>query len=128
VPSPGSDPSSRVDLRVYADPTAASPTTVRWRITDDGELVREEVVGEHEVVSTSSLSGVSNGAAGAPLLRYYGPNRETAHDPDGAATTIANCTVRVGIDLRAAPSGGTAEVHLVSDVQIRNRILEGRQC
>ena len=47
VPSPESDPSSRIDLAVYADPTATSPATIRWRITAGDELVREEVLGEH---------------------------------------------------------------------------------
>lgn len=128
LPSPESDPNTRIDLETYTDPTATALTTIRWRITETNELVREHVLSEHEVVVTYSLDGVSNATTGMPLLRYYGPNSDSPHNPAGAATTIANCTVRIGIDLRAAPSGGDAEVHLASDVQIRNRILEGRQC
>jgi prepilin-type N-terminal cleavage/methylation domain-containing protein len=126
VPPPA-DAAYRIDLHVFESPESTEATTVRWRITDDGNLVRE-VVSEHSVALTLSLAGVSNAARGVPLLTYFGPNSDTPHASGASASTIANCTVRVGIDLLAAPEPGPAAVHLVSDVQIRNRILEGTPC
>lgn len=126
--APGIDARFGVDLKVYPSPTAEASETVRWRVTPERELVREKVLSNGAVDVTYALSGVTNLATGAPLLAYYNSQSATL-DPDAQAPrVIAECTVRVRIDLRAGPRPGPAPVRLTSDVQLRNRIDGGAGC
>ena len=121
-PLPDVDRATRVDLDVYADPDAIAPTRIRWRITTDSQLVRENVAPDGSVQVTASLNGVTSDA---DLFRYFTAHATEALAPDESAGTIADCTVRVAIDLRAAPNPASTTVRLAGDVHLRNR-LQGR--
>lgn len=123
----------RVDLKMYEDVTSDTPFKIRWRLdTTTGELVREQIATDGTVAGTTyRLRGVVNGTEGVPLFTYYRANN-TAYDlalADTSSGTVAYCTVRVGVDLRAAPNtGGGAPVRLVSDVQLRNKLPGADEC
>ena len=117
----------RVDLKVYESVTSETPDRIRWRIDPvTNELLREIIDDADNVLGiTHRLPGVVNMSQNAPLFRYYrADNIEYDLGAIGTtAGTVAQCTVRVQIDLRGEPYGGNLNpVRLLSDVQLRNRL------
>lgn len=122
----------RVDLKVYDDVTSTTPVQIRWRLdAASDELLREQVNSSDVVVATTHrLRGVVNENVNAPLFTYYDADEVAFSLGDVGVTsgTVVYCTVRVRIDLRAAPNGGRAPVTVVSDVQLRNRLPGAEEC
>ena len=121
----------RVDLRVYEDVSDPNPVQVRWRVTASDELVRETLDQYDNVTATTyRLKGVVNQDLAMPLFAYYKAD-DVRYQLSAIGTTpftVAYCTVRVHIDLRAAPNGGRAPVEVQSDVQLRNRLPGAEEC
>ena len=117
------DRGAMVDVELYADPETPIVSRVRWRITSASQLVREVVAPDGSVTVTASLDGVVRPPAG--LFEYFSAHAAAPLSVAESAGTIADCTVRIHIDLRAARTSGTSVVALASDVQLRNR-LRGR--
>ena len=122
----------RVDLKVYERVTDPDPVVVRWEIvpgtgTSD-ELVRTVVAANGTSSTTFRLRGVLTQRQGRHLFAYFkrGDDGSTnvRYDLEAAGTTsgsIVACTVRLRIDLTAAPNGRpTTAPTVVSDVQLRN--------
>lgn len=122
----------RVDLKVYDDVSATTPVQIRWRLdpaTD--ELLREQVDDSNVVIATTHrLRGVVNENLNAPLFTYYDADDIAFSLSDIGVTsgTVVYCTVRVRIDLQAAPNGGRTPVAVISDVQLRNRLPGAEEC
>ena len=116
----------QVDLEVYENVRSLGPVRVRWRLdAASDELVRETLnsTGSTVVGTSDRLTGVANENVGTPIFAYY-KSDGSRYDLDLPGTdsgTVATCTTRVAIDLRAAPHGGSA-MQLTSDVQLRNRL------
>ncbi|HEX7168234.1 MAG TPA: hypothetical protein VF230_14740 [Acidimicrobiales bacterium] len=116
----------RVDLKIYESVPSTTPLKIRWRVdATSGDLLREIVSSTDVVTETSHrLRRVANVRLGVPLFTYYRADN-IAYDLGAVGTTpgtVAQCTVRVALDLRANPNGGRTPVRLASDVQLRNRI------
>jgi prepilin-type N-terminal cleavage/methylation domain-containing protein len=122
----------RVDLKVYDDVASTTPVQIRWRLDATNDELRREQVDSSDVViaTTHRLRGVVNENVGAPLFTYYDADDAAFSLDDVGITsgTVVYCTVRVRIDLRAAPNGGRAPVAVVSDVQLRNRLPGAEEC
>jgi hypothetical protein len=122
----------RVDLKVFDNVAASAPVQIRWRLdTTTHELVRESVDANGNVTATSyRLTGVTNADINVPLFTYYKADNTpyVLTDPGTTAGTVAYCTVRVRVDVRAAPHGGRQAVQLTSDVQLRNRLPGAEEC
>jgi Tfp pilus assembly protein PilW len=122
----------RVDLQVFENVSSGTPVQIRWRLdTTKRELVRESVDANNTVTATGyRLSGVTNADLTVPLFTYYkGDGGEyVLTDPGTTAGTVAYCTVRIRVDVRAAPHGGRKTVQLTSDVQLRNRLPGAEEC
>ena len=122
-----SDYALQIKLNVYED-IAQPPVPIRWYVdTASGELRRELLDGSGAV--THRVRGVANSyAIGAHLFEFYeagGSKYDLAiENPDD----VAHCTVRIRINLRAAPDAGPAPALLSSDAQLRNRLPGGIGC
>ena len=122
----------RIDLKMYDDVNSPTPFQLRWRV-DSGtrQLVREVLDTSGNVTATTyRLRGVVNSDLSVPVFTYYRADN-TSYDlasPDTSPGTVAYCTVRVGIDLRAMPNSGRAPVRLVSDVELRNKLPGADEC
>ena len=125
-PSPTTDRGAAVEIERYENPQAVSASRVRWRITNDAHLVREAVADDGTVRVTASLAGVLRPPGG--LFAYFNAHDAEPLSPAESAGTIADCTVRIRIDLRAAPSRPSSVVRLASDVHLRNRLHRGSGC
>ena len=121
----------RIDLKMYDDVSSTIPFQVSWRVDSvTNELIREVIDPAGNVSTTYRLRGVANATAGVPLFTYYRADN-TQYDltvSDTSPGTVAYCTVRVGIDLRAMPNGGREPVRLLSDVQLRNKLPGADEC
>ncbi len=136
----------RIELDVYEKITDPAPIAIRWIVdTSTAELRREVVgIGTTPTAVTHRVSGVANSYA-VPLFTFYNANSTAAipttttsiaGSPDpgeyNLATAnpadIANCAVRIRINLVAAPTPGPAPARLVSDAQLRNRLPGGTGC
>lgn len=121
-----SDYALQIRLDVYEDIAQAS-VPIRWVLdTTTGEL-RREILDTGSV--THRVSGVTNSyALGAHLFEFFRAENTqfdlAVDDPDD----IAHCTVRIRINLRAAPNRGPSAVLLTSDAQLRNRLPGGIGC
>jgi type II secretory pathway pseudopilin PulG len=122
----------QVRLNVYEDITAAA-VPIQWRVdTGTGQLVRELLDAQENVVAvTHRVNRVANSyAAGNHLFEFY--STTSAPNSFDLATTnpddVAQCTVRIRINLRAAPSGRGNPILLTSDAQLRNRLPGGIGC
>jgi type II secretory pathway pseudopilin PulG len=121
----------RVDLMVYDDVNAATPVQIRWRLDSaTHDLVREQVTADVVTATTHRVHGVVNESQSAPLFTYYDADDVAYALGDVGITsgTVVYCTVRVRIDLRAAPNGGRKPVAVTSDVQLRNRLPGAEEC
>ena len=116
----------RVDLKIYETVESTVAQKIRWRIdTASGDLVREVMTTGDVVTETSHrLKHVANVSLNRALFTYYRADN-IAYDLGAVGTTpgtVAQCTVRVALELHASPNGGREPVKLSSDVQLRNRI------
>ncbi len=128
----GEDFKFRVDLAIFDGPESTTTEAIRWRVepqsgTAPPALVRELVQSNGTVAVTHRLGGVANRALNQPLFTYYQADGVAFNWTDTPGT-IAHCTIRIRIDLRAAPVPGPAPVRLVSDVMLRNRLPGGSGC
>lgn len=128
----GEDFKFRVDLAVFDGPDSTTTEFIRWRVEPVGArgssaLVRELVHANGTVSVTHRLPGVANRSLALPLFTYYRADG-TAFGWDDTPGTIAHCTIRIRIDLRAAPVPGPSPVRLISDVMLRNRLPGGAGC
>lgn len=122
-PSPHADRASWIEVERFSDPEATTVTRIRWRITATSQLVREDVAPDGTVQVTASLDGVVPPPTG--LFEYFSAHDDSPLSAGESAGTVADCTVRVRIQLRAAPTRPGTFVALASEVQLRNR-LQGR--
>lgn len=118
----------RLDLSIYPDITSTVAETLTWRVdTVTRELLRELWGVGGSVTTTYRLRGVANTDAD-PLFRYFKANGLAFVPGVDPPADIAACTVRVRLNLTAAPNDGPAPTRLVSDVQLRNRQPGGAGC
>ena len=125
----------RVDLKVYEQVTDPEPVIVRWEIVPGGsaptvndQLVRSVVGADGTALTTYRLRGVQTRRDGRHLFAYFKRGDDTStnvrYDLEAAGTTtgsIVACTVRLRIDLSAAPNGSPSSApRVASDVQLRN--------
>ncbi|HET9443948.1 MAG TPA: hypothetical protein VFO65_11530, partial [Acidimicrobiales bacterium] len=66
--------------------------------------------------------------AGRPLFKLYKANGAQYTPGVDQSSDISRCTVRVRIELVAAPEAGPEPGTLVSDVHLRNRLPGGTGC
>ena len=119
----------QIKLNVYED-ISAPPVPIRWVLdTSTRQLRRELLDGSGHV--TYRVSGVVNDyAMGNHLFEFFRAEANLPAynlDQDNPAD-IAHCTVRIRINLRAAPNAGPEPVLLTSDAQLRNRLPGGIGC
>jgi hypothetical protein len=136
----------RIDLDVFDKITDPAPIPIRWIVDTSKAELRREVVNSagNPTAVTHRVTGVANSYA-VPLFTFYNANSTAAipttttsiagtPDPGeyNLATAnpadIANCAVRIRINLVAAPRPGPAPALLVSDAQLRNRLPGGTGC
>ncbi len=122
----------QVALTIFDGPDSTTTESIRWRVepdtgTEPPALVRELVQPDGTVAVTHRLPGVANRSLGLALFTYY-QSDGVAFDWADTPGTIAQCTIRIRIDLRAAPVPGPEPVRLVSDVMLRNRLPGGAGC
>lgn len=122
----------QVALTIFDGPDSNSAESIRWRVESDSgsgppALVRELVQPDGTLAVTHRLAGVANRSVAQPLFTYYRADG-TAFSWTDTPGTIAHCTIRIRIDLRAAPTPGPEPVRLVSDVMLRNRLPGGAGC
>lgn len=126
-PLPASaDYALQIKLNVYED-ISAPPVPIRWYVDTASQELRRELIATGAV--THRVSGVANSyAIGAHLFEFFeaggGQYDLATENPED----IAHCTVRIRVNLRAAPSPGPSPVLLTSDAQLRNRLPGGIGC
>lgn len=126
----------RIDLDVYNKITDPTPVRIRWIVDPVAkELRREMLDGDgNPTATTHRVRGVQNTYA-VPLFTFFSANSSTANEDLGkynlatdSPADIASCSVRIRIELLAAPTPGPAPALLVSDAQLRNRLPGGTGC
>ena len=122
----------RVDLAIFDGAESTTRESIRWRVEPETgagphSLVRELVYNDGTVAVTHRLAGVANRDLGQPLFTYYQADGVAFNWTDTPGT-IAHCTIRIRINLHAAPVPGPAPARLVSDVMLRNRLPGGSGC
>lgn len=126
----GPDYALQIKLKVYEDISQPS-VLIRWIVdTASGELRREllDASGAPTAV-TYRVTGVTNSYAdGAHLFAFFRAENTRYNLAVDNPADVAHCTVRIRINLRAAPRAGTGAVLLSSDAQLRNRLPGGIGC
>jgi hypothetical protein len=128
LPAPATNYATQIRLNVYED-VSSDPVPIRWILDMTTGELRREIVSTGAV--THRVQGVANNVAlGNHLFEFF---RAEADSPAYNLATdnpadIAHCTVRIRINLRAAPVRGPSPVLLTSDAQLRNRLPGGIGC
>lgn len=126
----------RIDLDVYEVITDPDPIPIRWIVDPVAKELRREMLdgAGNPTATTHRVGGVENSYA-VPLFSFFNANASAGNESLGAydlavdtAADIAACSVRIRIDLLAAPNPGPAPARLVSDTQLRNRLPGGTGC
>ena len=132
---------TQIRLNVYED-ISAPPVPIRWIVDTTTKELRRELLNvtvnnDGSVTTvvigvTYRVPGVVNDyAIGNHLFVFYTAERSQkpfALDDSSSAFDIAHCTVRIQINLRAAPNRGPEPALLTSDAQLRNRLPGGIGC
>lgn len=121
-----SDYALHIRLNVYEEITEPA-VPIRWYVDTASRELRRELVATGEV--THRVQGVANSyALGNHLFEFFRAEDTkydlAVDDPDD----VAHCTVRIRVNLRAAPSAAPSPVLLTSDAQLRNRLPGGIGC
>jgi type II secretory pathway pseudopilin PulG len=121
----------QINLNVYED-VSAPPVPIRWKVdTATSELRREllDSAGNPTAVTYRVANVANTFALGNHLFEYFQTATEAPYNlaTDDKAD-IAQCTVRIRINLRAAPAQGPQPALLSSDAQLRNRLPGGIGC
>lgn len=116
---------SEVEL-LHLDFDTDAAERFRWRVdTTTSELVRETLSDTGVVTATTHrLAGVTS----SNLFRYFSSNGGELVPGVATSATIATCTIRMRIDLSAAPEVGPAAIASTSDVDLRNRLPGNAAC
>ncbi|HUP85947.1 MAG TPA: hypothetical protein VM143_09805 [Acidimicrobiales bacterium] len=123
---PASAYALQIKLNVYTN-ISLPAVPIRWVVdTTKQELRRELLDGSGAI--TYRVPGVVN-SYGAVLFEFYKAESDTPYnlatdDPQD----IAHCSVRIRVNLLAAPNRGPQPVLLSSDAQLRNRLPGGVGC
>ena len=126
-PLPASaDYALQIRLNVYENITEP-PVPIRWYVDTTSMELRREMIDTGAI--TYRVRGVANSfALGNHLFEFFraeGTRYDlTAENPED----ISHCTVRIRVNLRAAPNAGPSPVLLTSDAQLRNRLPGGIGC
>lgn len=98
----------------------------RWRLdTTADELVRETLAPDGTATATTHrLTGVTSDT----VFRYFSSNGTELLAGAVTSATIATCTIRIRIDVEAAPERGPAPLEATSDVDLRNRLPGNAAC
>lgn len=126
----------RIDLDIYDTITDPAPIPIRWIVDPAAKELRREVLdgAGNPTATTHRVKGVENSYA-VPLFTFFSANASSGNESLGrydlavdSRTDIAVCTVRIRVELLAAPTKGPAPALLVSDAQLRNRLPGGTGC
>jgi len=126
----------RIDLDVYNQITDENAVPIRWIVDPISKELRRELLDAEgdPTATTHRVTGVENSYA-VPLFAFFNANASTGNQALGrydlatdTAADVASCTVRIRIDLLAAPNPGPAPARVVSDAQLRNRLPGGAGC
>lgn len=98
----------------------------RWRLdVARDELVRETLGADGSPLATTHrLTGVSSSA----VFRYFSSNGTELLAGSVTSATVATCTIRMRIDIEAAPERGPQPLEATSDVDLRNRLPGNAAC
>lgn len=126
---PSLDYATQIKLEVYED-ISAPPVPIRWILDTSSDELRRELLDGSGAVTYRVTGVVNDYAIGNHLFEFFRaeanlPAYNVAQD---SASDIAHCTVRIRINLRAAPNAGPQPVLLTSDAQLRNRLPGGIGC
>ena len=129
-PAPRSHYALRIRLNVYED-ISQPAVPIQWVVDTTTKELRRELVDASGAPTavTYRVRGVANSyALDNELFRFFDATNEEFALHEGSAADIAHCTVRIQVNLRAAPGDGPAPFLLTSDAQLRNRLPGGIGC
>jgi prepilin-type N-terminal cleavage/methylation domain-containing protein len=116
-----------IEFDYLATIDATTPTRIRWVFDSTNNELRREVLdasGATVLSVTHRLRGVTGPAVFEPRTLGGTPFNLTVD----ASADVARCTLRVGINLIAAPNPGPHPARLASDAVLRNRLPEPSVC
>jgi type II secretory pathway pseudopilin PulG len=126
-------------ITLILGPTGGTQEVVRWNYDTDPDsptylrLAREVMTDSSfsaTVVSRSwFLTRVRNLEIGKPIFTYHdAENQDMVADGDYTNSDIANCAIRVHIELSADSNPGPLPFTEIQDVELRNRLPGGTGC
>jgi type II secretory pathway component PulJ len=127
------------EIALLSGPASGTQTVVRWRYdTDPASPTYEKLMREHlsdmssnpTVLSTSwHLTRVRNVEAGTPVFTYYdAADQDMVANGNYTANDIANCAIRVRIEVASDSLPGPLPFTETQDVELRNRLPGGTGC
>jgi prepilin-type N-terminal cleavage/methylation domain-containing protein len=116
-----------IEFDYLATIDATTPTRIRWVFDSTNHELRREVLdasGATILSVTHRLLGVTGPAVFEPRMLDGTPFNLTLD----RSADVALCTLRVGINLIAAPNPGPNPARLASDAVLRNRLPKPSVC
>jgi hypothetical protein len=109
------------------DFTALGGTVYRWRLDrTTNKIRREKLVSGAWQQASGELRNVTNGTIGVPVFRFYRASSNLEIDPaTSTAADVANCAIRVHVDITSASYPGPKPFTSEYDVELRNRLPAG---
>jgi len=114
----------RYQVEMQLGPQGGNQQTVQWVLDPPSETLVRQVLsgpGPNATVMSSDpeLSGVENFALGKPVFEYFGQGGEDLIEGGATGGEVAQCAVRVRVDLVVSNPGGAAiEEH--TNVELEN--------
>jgi type II secretory pathway component PulJ len=113
----GPNPGTRQVIRWYYDPAAKTI----YRDVMSGNSSTATVVSQQSVITN-----VTNGSTGTQLFTYYdAANSDLQTANPNTPTNVANCAIRIHVDVAAASDPGPVPFHETIDIELRNRLPGG---
>ncbi len=126
-------------IEMVLGPTGGTQSVVRWTYDTDPASPTYEKIDRQLMSDTSSsatvlatswhLIRVRNVESGKPIFTYFdAADQDMIADGDYTAGDIANCAIRVRIELSSDSMPGPLPFTETQDVELRNRLPGGTGC
>lgn len=126
-------------IEMVLGPTGGAQSVVRWTYETDPSAENYERLSRELMSDTSAtatvlstswyLIRVRNVESGIPIFTYYDANQsDMVGNPNYTASDIANCAIRVHIQLTSDSNPGPLPFTETQDVELRNRLPGGTGC
>jgi prepilin-type N-terminal cleavage/methylation domain-containing protein len=119
------------EVQVEVTPSSGTTQVIRWYYDPNAGVIYRDIMSGNTTSATivsqqSVITNVTNASSGTQLFTYYDANDNNLQTANPSTpANVANCVIRIHVDVAAASDPGPLPFHETLDVELRNRLPGG---